>query len=479
MTLNMQNIVELPTRSSSKMRRAISVLRNSFKHELVGFVIIGVLLRIVLMPYFVWPYDMSAYQSSLVYFMNGKDPYALHASIYPPLTYFVTFPMFGLAYQFGISFDFHSILEVLSKTSVEGPVPITQISPLFLVFWKIPILCFDLLTGILIYYFVKAMVSDTTMPKRCFLVWLFNPFTLVLSYLQGSFDIVVAFFILLGAFFLFRDDFLFSGLSFGLGTLAKTSPIFVAIPLAAVLLIKGVSGSSKTLNLKLNIRTFLKFTIGCVLPLLCFAPLAIEYLNLMWSGISEEASIAGGLNQWFFAADPLRSGWINQHIVTIQTVFKFYSVIALTIAVVFSGLLKLGRKRILLLTAFFANLIYFFLPMTLQPQYLLWTLPLFAVLMSSTKRYLWSLCLYSAAGLFFILSLQGPQIFLYPLAMYTSLYPPKQLTINVMNYVNLPGVFSQNLRQDFCTVFGCLGFIGLSLTMVLLVKSILVEKDNE
>jgi len=461
------------------MKRVISLIRSYLNHELAGFIIIGTLLRIVLMPYFIWPYDASAYQTSLTYFMNGYDPYALHASIYPPLMHFITFPLFRLAYQLGLSFDFHTILEALSRINVEGPVAFCQISPLFLVLWKMPILCFDLLTGILIYCFVKELVSDTRMPKRCFLIWFFNPFTLILSYLHGSYDVAVAFFILLGAFFLYKNSFLSAGLAFGLGTLAKTSPIYVALPLAAVLLFKRVMGSSRILWPKTNIRTFLRFSLGCIVPLACFAPLIVEYMNLMTSGISKEIAITGGMNQWFFAADPHRVDWINLHIGTIQAVFSYYPAIVLAIAVLFSIFLKSGRKKLLLLTAFFTNLIYFFLPITLQPQYLLWILPLFVVFLSLSNRFLWPLIIYSVAGLIFYFSLQGPQIFLYPLATYTHLYPLDQLVTSVASYVNLPGLFSQNLRQDLCTVSGGLGFLGQLLTAILLIKSLWVAKDEE
>jgi hypothetical protein len=317
------------------------------------------------------------------------------------------------------------------------------------------------------------------MPKRCFLIWFFNPFTLILSYLHGSYDIAVAFFILLGAFFLYKNSFLSAGLAFGLGTLAKTSPIYVALPLAGVLLFKRIVGSFRISWPKTNIRTFLRFSLGCIIPLAFFAPLIIEYVNLMTSGISKEIAITGGMNQWFFAADPHRADWINLHIGAIQAVFSYYPAIVLAIAVLFSMFLKFEQKGLLLLTTFFTNLIYFFLPITLQPQYLLWILPLFVVFLSLTNRFLWPLILYSVAGLFFYFSLQGPQIFLYPLATYTHLYPLDQLVTSVASYVNLPGLFSQNLRQDLCTIFGGLGFLGQLLTTVLLIKSLWMAKDEE
>ncbi len=461
-----------------EMKRLISRFRNYFNHELCGIMILGLLLRFVLMPYLIWPYDMSAYQAGLSYLISGNDPYAFHASIYPPLVHFITFPLFGLAYQLGASFDFHSISEVLTGTRPEGLVAMSQVSPWFLVLWKIPLLCFDLLTGILIYFFVKDLMPDSKMPKLCFSVWFFNPFTLAITYLTASYDIAVAFFILLGVFFVFKGNYFSAGLSFGLGTLAKASPIFIAIPLGVVLLFKEVVGSFNTQRLKTNARLFIKFALGCVAPLVLFAPLFIEYANLMYSGISKEIAITGGLNQWFFAADPSKSHLLSQYTGVIQITFSYFPLICSVLALLFCKFFKLTHETVLLITTFFTSLIYLFLPITLQPQYLLWIMPLLVILLSKWRSFIWPLGLLSVAGFFFYLSLQGPQIFLYPLAMYTSLYSPQKLISNIAAYQNAQGIISQYLRQDLSTIFGGIGFLAQILTVLLLTKSLWKARDG-
>jgi hypothetical protein len=460
------------------MKRSISLIRRLFTHELSGFLILGLLLRIVLMPYFIWPYDIGAYQSALAYLMSGNDPYAVHASIYPPFVHFITYPLFRLAYQLGVSFDFHSIQEVLTGTRSGELVANLQVSPLFLILWKVPLLCFDLLTGILIYCFVKSLVPDSKMAKRCFLIWLFNPFTLAVSYLNGSYDIVVGFFILLGAFFLFKGNYFSAGLSFGLGTLAKTSPIFVAIPLSIIVLFTGLRNSFHSFDLRTNAGRFLKFAVGCVVPIVFFAPLFIEYANLMYSGISKEVSILGGLNQWFFAADQNRSYLLNQHIGVIQTVFSYYPVICFALALFLSWVLELKRESTLLSIAFFTGLMYLFLPITLQPQYLLWIMPLLVVLSCRWRSLIWSIGIFSVAGFFFYMSLQGPQTFLYPLAMYTRLYSPQELISNIVSYQNSQGIISQYLRQDLSIIFGGIGFLGQIVTMALLIRNMRRTKND-
>lgn len=456
------------------MKRFISLIHRLFAHELSGFLILGLLLRIVLMPYFIWPYDIGAYQSALAYLMSGNDPYALHASIYPPFIHFITFPLFSVAYRLGATFDFQSMSNMLTGIRPEGIIASSEISPLFLVLWKIPLLCFDLLTGVLIYYFVKEIAPDSKAPKRCFLIWLFNPFVLAISYLNGSYDVVVGFFILLGAYFVFKNRYFSAGLSFGLGTLTKTSPIFIAIPLSVILLFREFGGSFSVHSVQTNSRLFLRFAAGCLVPLVLFAPLFIEYTGLTYSGISQEIEVTGGLNQWFFAADSKVSYLVNQYKGGIQTLFALYPLICLALALVFVKSFEFSRERILFATVFFASLIYLFLPITVQPQYLLWIIPLLIVVTSKRRSFIWPVLLLSIAGLFFYFSLQGPEIFLYPLAMFTPLYNPQILTNEIAAYQILPGVISPYLTQDLCILFGAIGFVGLVITILLLIKNLWV-----
>jgi hypothetical protein len=461
-----------------EMKSIIQHFRDCFSHELCGIMILGLLLRFVLMPYLMWPYDMGAYQSGLAYLISGNDPYTFHVSIYPPLVHFITFPLFRLAYQLGASFDFHSISEFLTGTRPDELVAMSQVSPLFLVLWKIPLLCFDLLTGILIYYFAKEIMPDSDMPRLCFSVWFFNPFTLAITYLTGSYDVAVAFFILLGTYFVFKNNYFSAGLSFGLGTLTKISPIFIAIPLGVVLLFKEVVRSFNAQRFKTNARLLLKFALGCIAPLVFFAPLFIEYANLMYSGISKEIAITGGLNQWFFAADPSKSYLLNQYTGVIQTTFSYFPLICSVLALLFCKFFNLTHETVLLITAFFTSLIYLFLPITLQPQYLLWIMPLLVILLSKWRSFIWPLGLLSVAGFFFYLSLQGPQIFLYPLAMYTSLYSPQKLISNIAVYQNARGIMSSYLRQDLSTIFGGIGFLAQILTVLLLIKNLWKGRDG-
>jgi len=461
--------------SKFRIEKIICVLRRSAGHELAGLIIVGVLLRMVLMPYFSSPYDTSAYCSSLIWFMNGYSPYAVGASIYPPLIYFFLFPLFNLAQWMGLSPAYHLIPEAANAGTVTGLISAYQVNPSFLILWKIPILCFDLLTGLLIYYFVRILSPNSKMPKWCFVIWFFNPFALTISYINGAYDVIAAFFLLLGTFFVYNQTYFWAGLSFGLGTLTKLSPIYIAFPIAAILLF-GILNRSRR-DLKVNVFSFFRFVAGFLVPLLALAPMTIEYFQRMSEWMVNEVSISGGLNQWFFAVD-LNAGWkfINSNLGIIKSVFIYYPLISLIICFLMYRLLKWNRERssknVLFVAVLFTALTYSFMATSVQPQYLVWILPLLIALSSLRREFYWPLGLLSFAGLAFLFSIQGFHAVLYPLASYTPLCTPGQVSNEILHYVNTAGIMGPYLWRDLCLIFGGVGFLGLLLTVLFAVNGL-------
>ena len=97
-------------------------------------------------------------------------------------------------------------------------------TPAFLTFWKLPLLAFDFLTGFLLYSISKNLSANVNIPCLAFVLWIFNPLNLVITYMHGAWDIIVGFLTLLGVFLMYKEDYFAAGLCFGLGTLAKLGP---------------------------------------------------------------------------------------------------------------------------------------------------------------------------------------------------------------------------------------------------------------
>ena len=331
------------------------------------------------------------------------------------------------------------------------------------------------LNRLLVYRFAKELTDNPKMPKRAFILWFFNPLTLTISYLHGAFDVIAAFFVILGTYLLYKQKCFPAGLSFGLGILTKLSPLYVSFPFAVMMLFKDTPNRPIMHTLKANMQTFAKFAAGLAAPLLLFSPMLIDYFHLMLFGVASESSL-GGLNQWFFAVNP-KWGWhftqISAEIT--QKIFLFYPIIISIICLILlrKWNYKQNSQKTLFTATLFTCLIYLFLPTTVQPQYLLWILPLLVTLSTINRSFLTPLILLSFAGTAFYLSVQSPYAILYPLAIYTPLYTPEQVSANILYYMKLPGIISPLLQLDLLIIFGGIGFAGELLTIYYTLKSII------
>jgi hypothetical protein len=415
------------------------------------------LLRFALIPYFSTIGDPYFWARSLIYFNNGYDPYALHLSVYPPFIYFFYSPFFRIIDSLGLSFPyFHFIPELDASIG----------TPAFLTLWKLPLLCFDLLTGFLIYSFVKEWVDNPKIPKIAFVVWLFNPLNLVVTYMHGAWDIVIGFFILLGIFLIYKGSYLTGGLSFGIGTFAKLAPVYLVIPFSLIILLHGLK-YPYSYQLKKNAIRFLKFLVGFIFPFLLFAPLVISYVNLtsFLPFSSSNAVIWNNLNQWFFAAHPAGWQWVNSNLGIIQKLPMLYA--ALCIPVVFGlykydKILKLNAEKLLAYGVLFGGLSYIFYPSIIQSQYLLWYLPLLVCLLVVWKGFKLPFEVLSVAGITYYFASAGPVTPLAPLAAYSNLLTVNQYLAWFNGYFALPSLITgASFQKDLLFVSGFVGFLGI------------------
>lgn len=449
--------------------RVASWLRRTFSHELTGLMIIGILVRLVLIPYLAWPSDVNAFCYWLTWFFNGINPYTVHAGMYPPFIYFFSLPPFTIARWLGLSPGYYYIAEAANTGAITGMVSANQVNPAFLILWKLPLLCFDILTALLIYRFAKELTNNPKVAKTAFILWFFNPLVLSVSYLHGGIDVIAAFFILLGIFLVYRGHYLSSGLSFGLGILSKLSPVYIAFPLAVIILFRGIWGSTHSHHIKTNALEFSKFAAGVALCLLPFTPMLVDYFRLMYLGVATEIVISGGLNQWFFAANFRGWWWVNSHIGTIQKVSFFYPLICFGVSLALCRFLRwdLGRDKsnILFSAVLFVGLSYIFMPIPINPQYFMWILPLLVLLSMKRSGFTIPLAILSLVGPLFYFAIQAPHAFLFPVAIYTPLCTPEWVSSSILHFMFLPGIIEPFLRQDILLITGGLGFVALLLAI--------------
>jgi hypothetical protein len=458
-------------------------LASMVKHALFIPVLLGVALRVVLMPFFIWPADIVAQIFSIQSILNHYDPYSLSVSMYPPFIYMFFYPILLIASRAGLVFKF-CVFPVTFKAAMftEMITPIFG-DPTFLVFWKIPLLVFDLLTGLLVYGLTKELTQDPSKARKGFILWFFNPFVLITSYVHGAFDVIAVFFILLGIYLLLKSKYLLSGISFGFGGITKISPFLIAIPLSFLVFFEKADGSSGIFSRKrwLHLITIL---VGCTIPILISILWDINYYNLLIASTLNELSIGGGLNQWFFAInDNLRFSLLTPNLNVVKEIFYLYPLISLIPLLSLRKTLwnsKINSYAVLLLSALSLIMVYFVSPASVAPQYVLWLVPILTVISMKNRRFYLPLAILSLAASAFFFSLETPFAFMYPLALFTPLYDVHQLNTTIIDYAKKTGVFCPFLQQDLCFVFGAVGFFGLVLSVLFIAKELRrVAKDAQ
>jgi Gpi18-like mannosyltransferase len=454
---------------------AKQTIRALVKHDIFIPALLGVALRMVLMPFFIWPSDIVAQQSSLTCILNHYDPYSLSVSMYPPFVYLLLYPFLLIASRAGFTFLFHIFPVTFNAGMVTGMITSFFGDPAFLVFWKFPLLVFDLLTGLLVYSLTKELAKDSSKAKKGFVLWFFNPFVLITSYIHGAFDVIAVFFILLGIYLLSKNKYLLSGVSFGFGGITKISPFLIAIPLSALIFLGRTDESSRIFSRKRCLST-VAFLAGCAIPILISILWNINYYHLLTASTLNELSINGGLNEWFFGANSnLRSSLLNPNLNALTDIFYLYPIIGLVPLLFFRKTFrnsKINSHAVLLFSALSLIIVYFVSPITVQPQYILWLIPILSVIAMKNRSFYWPVVTLSLAASAFFFSIQSPFAFMYPVALFTSLYNVNQLNAIIIEYAKIPGVFCSFLREDLCLIFGAIGFFGLVLTILLIGRAL-------
>lgn len=116
----------------------------------------------------------------------------------------------------------------------------SELSPVFRFLVKFPIIVSDILVSLVIFLQIRRWTEDEVSALVSAVVWLFNPFVIYVSSIQGMFDSICVLFLLLTVYALERDSFIKGGLWFGLALLTKQYAYLVVLPLCVVLLKRRV-----------------------------------------------------------------------------------------------------------------------------------------------------------------------------------------------------------------------------------------------
>ena len=140
--------------------------------------------------------------------------------------------------------------------------PTALVSPIYALAEKSVLFLFDLGNGILLYLIAKNYFKPKISAKSVFYLWFLNPLVITVSALDGDYDTLPVFFVLLTILLVLEGQYLFSGLSLGISIGLKLFPIFL-FPLVLGIAWRVTKQSSSEFR-----RAFGWLVVGCGVTLL-------------------------------------------------------------------------------------------------------------------------------------------------------------------------------------------------------------------
>ncbi len=345
------------------------------------FIALALLLRIVLMP-------ISAHSDlffintfpALMIKKNVFDIFSyfainlpnLNYTYYPPLVY-LTFGLFQYIYAF-LSPTFSSwmfSLYQLETSNFQGQAAdFIRISPNAniykdLLLAKVPYLIFDVLIVITLF----TLIKNRTKFKILTLLWLFNPVHLYSTYLMGQFEVIPAFFVLLGLLFLRKR--LFLGF-FVLGIAAAYKNYAFIFILIAVL----IYGESWKQRIKLVFVSVIPYLV-VLLPTLIANPSMTLFSFFPKVYLKYRKPLEG----W-----SLYSTYIRYFVLVLSLICLFFVSYYIRLKNKWNLLLEVSLISLLLVYAFAPRISF---------HYLMWELPLLLLWVKTPKQYVWIIIIQS------------------------------------------------------------------------------------
>lgn len=212
--------------------RSLSFL---LKYKLACILIVGLILRIIIMPISAHSFDVYVwYETSSSILVSGP----LNLQGFPPLWYHYMMVPVAYTYDWALGI-FPSWLGPFPMSSLPDaldfyPAYNVQVVPGFLFNFivKLPFLVSDLLLGVLLYKIVNTLTKNKGLAEKAAFLWFLNPFVIWISAGWGMWDTLPAFFSIAAFYLLLKKKYEFSAICLSLGVALKIYPLFFLIPIA-------------------------------------------------------------------------------------------------------------------------------------------------------------------------------------------------------------------------------------------------------
>lgn len=208
-----------------------------FTRPIVTVLVIGLIIRLVLMPVLTYAYDVWHWAVTIENIQAGYGLYGAPGYWYTQVWGYVLNGVSAFLEMLGIHDYSHTFTEALPLDGLFCQTSVLT-TPLFSFIVKIPLVISDILVGYLIYRFIIEITGDGKKAAKGFALWFLCPVVLFMSAVQGMFDTISVLFMVLSVYLLYRGHDLSAGASFAVAVLTKMFPVYIVFALIAFIAMK-------------------------------------------------------------------------------------------------------------------------------------------------------------------------------------------------------------------------------------------------
>jgi hypothetical protein len=217
----------------------ISVL-SFFKRPLVIIVIAALLIRLILMPFLTYGYDIYHWALIVSNINSGNNLYDLDGYYYTPVWgYLLGFIQMIQQFLIDAGPMGMRFTNLLGMENLQYPYHIATVTTVwFNIVMKIPLLLCDFAVGYLIYWLVKDRTGSARKAAYGLAFWLFCPIVIYMSAVQSMFDTFSALLLVLSVILFYKDKCFLGGMLFSTAVLLKFFPAFCIFVILAYVIVK-------------------------------------------------------------------------------------------------------------------------------------------------------------------------------------------------------------------------------------------------
>ena len=239
-----------------------------FKKPLVIILVVGLLIRIILIPLATHNYDIPFWATTIQHAQSGNGLYELQGYYYTPVWGYIL-GFLGMVANFLLGIPSYGIMadsllpSITANWEYYGTV---VISPEFSIFIKAVVTVFDVLCGYLIYTIVIKFGYDEKKATVAFGLWFLCPIVIYTTAVHGMFDNISIFFMLLTLLMMIDRRYFLAGAMFSLSAFTKYFPVYLIFILFIYIIKTNKDRNAKIKATIWTIGGFIATTLLILLP---------------------------------------------------------------------------------------------------------------------------------------------------------------------------------------------------------------------